>query len=386
MFDEQLQALDRRHILRRLRTVESAAGPTIDLNGRRVILLASNNYLGLSTHPALIQAAISATQTYGVGAGASRLVSGTMLPHTCLEEALARFKKTEAALTFAAGYLANIGVIPSLIGADGLILADRLCHASLIDACRLSRAKLRVFRHADANHLEDLLKRRRAKQPTLIVTDGLFSMDGDIAPLSEIAMLAERHETLVFVDDAHGTGVMGSTGRGTLEHCGVEHRIPFHMGTFSKALGCAGGYLAGSASFIQWLINTSRAFVYTTAPPPGVAAAAQAALNVLESDPGLRARLWKNREYLFAGLRRLGFRTAATVSPIMPLLIGDAERAAVFSQHLLEDGIYAPAIRPPTVPNSTSRIRITVTAAHTTEQLDEALAAIERTGRAMRLV
>ncbi len=386
MFDEQLQALDRQHILRRLRTVESASGPTIDLNGRRVILLASNNYLGLSTHPALIQAAISATQTYGVGTGASRLVSGTMLPHIHLEDALARFKKTEAALTFAAGYLANIGVIPSLIGADGLILADRLCHASLIDACRLSRATLRVFRHADANHLENLLKRRRAKQPALVVTDGVFSMDGDIAPLLDIAMLAERHETLVFVDDAHGTGVMGSTGRGSLEHCGVEHRIPFHMGTLSKALGCSGGYLTGSASFIQWLVNTSRAFVYTTAPPPGVAAAAQAALNVVESDPELRARLWKNREYLFGGLRRLGFRMAATVSPIIPLLIGDAERAAVFSQRLLEDGIYAPAIRPPTVPDSTSRIRITVTAAHTTEQLDEALATIERAGRAMRLV
>jgi glycine C-acetyltransferase/8-amino-7-oxononanoate synthase len=386
MFDEQLQALDRRHMLRRLRTVESAIGPTTDLNGRRVILLASNNYLGLSTHPLLIDAATDATQKFGVGAGASRLVSGTMLPHRHLEDALARFKRTEAALTFAAGYLANIGVIPALVGADGLILADRLCHASLIDACRLSRAKLRIFRHADAGHLEDLLKRRRPKQPTLVVTDGLFSMDGDIAPLADIATLAERYGALTFVDDAHGTGVMGPTGRGSLEHCGVEARIPFHMGTLSKAVGCAGGYLVGSSPLIQWLINTSRSFLYTTAPPPGVAAAAQAALHVIESEPERRTRLWKNREYLLTGLRRLGFRTTATVSPIMPLLIGDAERAVLLSQHLLESGVYAPAIRPPTVPDSTSRIRVTVTADHTTGQLDEALAAFERAGRAMRVI
>jgi glycine C-acetyltransferase/8-amino-7-oxononanoate synthase len=386
MFDEQLQALDRRHMLRRLRTVESAIGPTIDLNGRRVFLLASNIYLGLSPHRLLIDAATDATQKFGVGAGASRLVSGTMLPHRHLEDALARFKRTEAALTFAAGYLANIGVIPALVGADGLILADRLCHASLIDACRLSCAKLRIFRHADAGHLEDLLKRRRPKQPTLVVTDGLFSMDGDIAPLADIATLAERYGALTFVDDAHGTGVMGPTGRGSLEHCGVEARIPFHMGTLSKAVGCAGGYLVGSSPFIQWLINTSRSFLYTTAPPPGVAAAAQAALHVIESEPERRTRLWKNREYLLTGLRRLGFRTTATVSPIMPLLIGDAERAVLLSQHLLESGVYAPAIRPPTVPDSTSRIRVTVTADHTTGQLDEALAAFERAGRAMRVI
>ncbi|MGD9726132.1 MAG: 8-amino-7-oxononanoate synthase [Nitrospiraceae bacterium] len=386
MFNEQLQALDGRRLLRRLQTVESAIGPTINLNGRRVILLASNNYLGLSTHPMLIDAAINATQTYGVGSGASRLVSGTLLPHRHLEEALARFKRTEAALTFAAGYLANIGVIPALVGADGLILADRLCHASLIDACRLSRAKLRIFHHGDANHLAELLKRRKAKQPTLVVTDGLFSMDGDIAPLADLAALTERYDALLFVDDAHGTGIMGSTGRGSLEHCDVEARIPFHMGTLSKALGCAGGYLVGSSPFIQWLINTSRSFLYTTAPPPGVAAAAHAALQVIEAEPDRRARLWKNRDYLFAGLRGLGFRTTATVSPIMPLVIGDAERALLLSQHLLESGVYAPAIRPPTVPDSTSRIRVTVTADHTTEQLDDALAAFERAGRAARVI
>lgn len=386
MYDVQLQSLDRRHLLRQIRIIRSATGPTVDLDGRRVILLASNNYLGLATHPTVIQAAIDATRTYGVGAGASRLVSGTMAPHRDLEAALARFKRAEAAVTFAAGYLANISVIPSLVGAGGLILADRLCHASLIDACRLSRAKLRVFRHNDMSHLEQLLKRRTNKQPTLMVTDGVFSMDGDIAPLADIVAFAERYDALLFVDDAHGTGVMGQTGRGSLEHCGVESLIPFHMGTLSKALGCAGGYLVGPDSFVRFLVNTSRAFIYTTAPPPAVATAALAALRVIASEPGRRAKLWKNREYLFAGLKRLGFRTTATVSPIMPVLIGDAERALFFSKHLLDDGVYAPAIRPPTVPSSTSRIRVTVTADHTTDQLDEALAAFERAGRAARAI
>ena len=364
MFDKQLEALDRRHLLRRLKTIGSATGPTIQLDGRRVILLASNNYLGLSTHPAVVQAAIDAIRMYGVGAGASRLVSGTMLPHRELEAALAHFKATEGALTFAAGYLANISAVPSLVGADGIILADRLCHASLIDACRLSGARLRVFHHGDVNHLEQLLTRRTTKQQTLVVTDGLFSMDGDIAPLADIATLAERFDARVFVDDAHGTGVMGKTGRGTLEHCEVESRIPFHMGTLS----------------------TSRAFLYTTAPPPAIAAAALAALRLIEGEPGRRAALWKNREHFLSGLHRLGFRTTATVSPIIPVLIGDAERAVMFAKHLLDEGVYAPAIRPPTVPRSTSRIRATVTADHTTEQLDEALAAFERAGRATDMI
>ena len=376
MFDKQLEALDRRHLLRRLKTIGSATGPTIQLDGRRVILLASNNYLGLSTHPAVVQAAIDAIRMYGVGAGASRLVSGTMLPHRELEAALAHFKATEGALTFAAGYLANISAVPSLVGADGIILADRLCHASLIDACRLSGARLRVFHHGDVNHLEQLLTRRTTKQQTLVVTDGLFSMDGDIAPLADIATLAERFDARVFVDDAHGT----------LEHCEVESRIPFHMGTLSKALGAAGGYLVGPDSLLQFLVNTSRAFLYTTAPPPAIAAAALAALRLIEGEPGRRAALWKNREHFLSGLHRLGFRTTATVSPIIPVLIGDAERAVMFAKHLLDEGVYAPAIRPPTVPRSTSRIRATVTADHTTEQLDEALAAFERAGRATDMI
>lgn len=386
MFEHHLQKLDDRHLLRRLRTIASATGPTVMLDNRRVILLSSNNYLGLATHPAVVEAAVEATRQYGAGAGASRLVCGTLPPHEALETALAQFKGMEAALTFAAGYLANISVIPTLIGKDGLIFADRLCHASLIDGCRLSGATFRVYRHRDMDHLEQLLARRSTTKPTLIVTDGLFSMDGDIAPLKDIALLAERYDAAVFVDDAHGTGILGRSGHGTLEHCGVESHLPFHMGTLSKALGSAGAYLVGSSAFIAYLVNTCRAFTYTTAPPPGSAAAAVAALRVIELEPERRTRLWQNRERLAQGLAGLGFRLTASESPIVPILVGDPDRAVNLSNTLLAEGIYAPAIRPPTVPPATSRIRLTVTADHSIEQIDEALAALEKAGRALNII
>ncbi len=386
MFKQHLQKLGDQHLLRRLRTIASATGPTVILEGREVILLSSNNYLGLATHPTVVEAAIAATRRYGGGSGAARLVCGTLTPHEALETALARFKGTEAALTFAAGYLANIGVIPALIGKDGLILADRLCHASLIDGCRLSGATFRVYHHRDMNHLEQLLARRTSGKPTLIVTDGIFSMDGDIAPMKDIAQLAERYGATIYVDDAHGTGILGPTGRGTLEHCGVESRVPYHMGTLSKAIGSAGGYLAGSAAFIAYLVNTCRAFTYTTAPPPATAAAATAAIQVIEQEPDRRARLWQNRERLAQGLTRLGFRLAASESPILPIIVGDPDRAMNLAQALIDQGVYAPAIRPPTVPPATSRIRLTITADHTDEQIDQALAGLERAGRTLNLI
>ncbi len=261
MFEKHLKKLEDQHLLRRLQTIASATGPTVTLDGRDIILLSSNNYLGLATHPTVVDAAIEATRRYGAGSGAARLVCGTLTPHEVLEHTLARFKGTEAALAFTAGYLANISVIPALIGKDGLIFADRLCHASLIDGCRLSGATFRVFHHRDMNHLEQLLARRPATKRTLIVTDGLFSMDGDIAPMKEIAQLAEQYGAAVYVDDAHGTGILGRTGRGTLEHCEVESRVPYHMGTLSKAVGSAGGYVGGSATFIAYVVNTCRAFI-----------------------------------------------------------------------------------------------------------------------------
>jgi glycine C-acetyltransferase/8-amino-7-oxononanoate synthase len=386
MFEHHLQKLRDRHLLRRLRTIESATGPTVMLDNRRIILLSSNNYLGLATHPAVVEAAVEATRRYGAGSGASRLVCGTLPPHEALETTLAQFKGTEAALTFAAGYLANISVIPALVRPDGLILADRLCHASLIDGCRLSGATLRIFRHRDMNHLERLLARRLPTRSTLVVTDGLFSMDGDIAPLKDIVLLAERYDAAVFVDDAHGTGILGRTGRGTLEHCGVESHLPYHMGTLSKALGSAGAYLVGSSAFIAYLVNTCRAFTYTTAPTPGSAAAATAGLRVVEQEPERRARLWRNRAHLAQGLVGLGFRLTASESPIVPIIVGDPDRTVNLAHRLLAEGVYAPAIRPPTVPPATSRIRLTVTADHSLEQIDEALAALGKAGRALNII
>jgi 8-amino-7-oxononanoate synthase len=386
MFRARLEQLAARSLTRRLTSISSATGPTVQLAGRPVILLSSNDYLGLATHPDVVQAAVRATAQYGAGAGASRLVCGTLPPHERLESSLARFKRTEAALVFSSGYLANLGTISSLIGQGGLILADRLCHASLLDGCRLSGGDLRVYRHGDSAHVEALLKRRRVNRPTLIVTDGLFSMDGDVAPLSELASLAERYGAMLYVDDAHGTGIMGPTGRGTIEHCHAESQIPFHMGTLSKALGSSGAYVAGPRDLIDVLVNTSRPFMFTTAPPPGSMAAAEAALGVVEREPNRRARLWANRELLWSGLRQLGFRLTATVSPILPILVGDAAKALCLADELLARGIYAPAIRPPAVPEDTSRIRVTVTSQHTAEHIKEALVAFEQAGRAAGIV
>lgn len=386
MFRSRLQDLAKQSLTRRLRTLDSAVGPTIQLAGRTVILLASNDYLGLATHPDVVHAAIQAIQHYGAGAGASRLVCGTLSPHEELENALAAFKHTPSALVFGSGYLANLGIISSLITRGGLIFADRLCHASLIDGARLCGADLRIYRHCDLNHLEALLKRTTARRPILIMTDGLFSMDGDLAPLPELAALAEQFSATLYVDDAHGTGVMGPSGRGTLEHFGVEDRIPFHMGTLGKALGCSGAYIAGPMDMIQYLISTSRPFLFTTAPPPGSAAAARAALTVLQQDPARRVRLWRNRDHLFTGLTRLGFRLTESVSPILPILIGQAEKALAFAEQLLVYGVYAPAIRPPTVPEGSCRIRVTVTAEHSPEQIDMALSAFERAGQSTHLL
>jgi glycine C-acetyltransferase/8-amino-7-oxononanoate synthase len=386
MFEQRLHQLKRNHLLRTLRAIESASDAEVTIEGRPVILMASNNYLGLATHQALKRAAIQAVERFGVGAGAARLVSGTLPPHEELETTLAKFKGAEAALTFGSGYLANLGAIPALIGADGLILADRLCHASLIDGCRLSGASFRVYRHNDVAHLKSLLARRPSKRDTLIVTDGVFSMDGDLAPLPELITLADRFGARLLVDDAHGTGVMGTHGRGTLEHYGVESRLPFHMGTLGKALGTCGAYVVGPAGMIRYLVNTARTFLFATAPPPATAAATVAALEVIQAEPDRRARLWSNRNYVHDGLRDAGFRLTASASPILPILIGDTQKAVAMAGRLLELGVYAPAIRPPTVPNGTSRIRVTVTSEHTRTQLDRALAAFLQAGRESKVI
>jgi glycine C-acetyltransferase/8-amino-7-oxononanoate synthase len=373
VFREKLQQLSAQSLLRTLAPLESATGARIQYRGREVILLSSNDYLGLSNHPDVVRAAITAMERYGVGSGASRLVCGTLPPHTHLETTLAKFKGTEAALLFGAGYLANLGIIPTLIGSGGLILADRLCHASVIDACRLSQADFRVFRHGDCNHVESLLRRRTTDRPTLIITEGVFSLDGVLAPLPDLVSLAERYGATVYVDDAHGTGIMGATGRGTVEYFGLERRIPFHMGTLSKALGSHGAFLVGPNDLVQYMINVTRPFIFATALPPAVAAASSAALTVIDQEPERRARLWSNRQRFFDGLKNLGLRLTPTNSPILPVLIGDAAAASTFAERLLALGVYATAIRPPTVPDGTSRIRFTVTSEHTTDQIEEAL-------------
>lgn len=377
IIEPELSRLNAKHLLRQFRIIESACAPEIMYQGRRIILMASNDYLGLANHPAVKEAAAQAIQQYGVGAGAARLISGTQSPHHELELALATWKDAEAALCFGSGYLANLGLLTSLAGPKDLILADRLCHASLIDGCRLSRARLRIFHHADAAHVERLLKRRPAVRRTLIVTDGLFSMDGDLAPLRDLARLADRYECLLVVDDAHGTGVMGTQGRGSLEACGVEADVPFHMATLGKALGTSGAYVVGSESFVRFLLNTARTFLFTTAPPAAIAAATIAALGILQREPHRRARLWNNRDVLFQGLTQMGLTLTASNSPILPIVIGDETRTLGVAQALLERGIYAPAIRPPTVPQGSSRIRLTVTAEHSRSHLDQVLHAFQ---------
>ena len=386
MFEKLLAELATQHLTRRLQPLESGTGPVVRIAGREVLLFASNDYLGLAHHPGVVRAASQATQTYGAGSGAARLISGSLPPHMEMEQSLARFKRTEAALTFGSGYLANIGTIPALIGRSGLILADQLCHASLIDGSRLSGADFRLYRHNDMEHLQSLLSKRRSTRRTLIVTDGVFSMDGDLAPLPELSNLARAYEADLYVDDAHGTGVMGSHGRGTAEHFDLEEAISLQMGTLGKALGSCGAYLAGPSHTIQYLLNTCRTFLFATAPPPGSAAAVVAALQVIEREPERRTRLWTNRDQLFTGLMRLGFTLAASASPIIPILVGRADMALHFSEQLLVNGLFAPAIRPPTVPEDTSRLRITVSSEHTAAQIDRALAAFERAGQAAGLL
>jgi 8-amino-7-oxononanoate synthase len=376
MYRTRLDALARRSLLRRLRTIESAPGAVVDLEGHRVLLFSSNNYLDLAAHPRITEAAINAIRRYGVGAGASRLVAGNLRPHRELEDRLAAFKRVEATLVFTTGYQANLGLIPTLAEERAVIYADRLCHASLIDACRLCEIPLRIYRHRDHMQLSRLLQKGHAS--ALVVTDGVFSMDGDVAPLPDLYKAVEQSAATLVVDDAHGTGVMGKTGRGTVEHWGLEGQPIVQMGTLSKALGGLGGFVAGSRDLIEYLVNRARPFIYTTALPPALAAAAIAALDVIEAEPERLERLWSLRHRLHEGIRQLGFDTLDSQSPIIPLLVGDTDAACSLSEALLAHGIYAPAIRPPTVPAGTSRIRMSVTAGHRPEQIDYALEALSK--------
>jgi 8-amino-7-oxononanoate synthase len=343
------------------------------VGGRKVLLMCSNDYLGLASHWALKEAACVAMEQYGFGSGASRLVSGNSAFHEDLEQRLAAFKGTESAIVFNSGYAANAGIIPAVAGETDAVFSDSLNHASIIDGCRLSRASVHVFRHKDVNHLESLLRKSDVARRRLIVTDGVFSMDGDIAPLPDLVSLAEKYEAMVMVDDAHAAGVLGKNGRGTAEHFGLQGRVHIQMGTLGKAFGSFGAYAAGDRSLIEYLVNTSRSFLFSTALPPAVCAASIAAISIVESQPGLMMKLWKNRSRLVDGLKTLGISTGRSETPIIPVIIGDNDKAFKAAARILEEGLFAPAIRPPTVPAGTARIRTTVTAAHSDNDIDRAL-------------
>ncbi|MBI3323270.1 MAG: 8-amino-7-oxononanoate synthase [Candidatus Omnitrophica bacterium] len=376
--ERELEKLERQGLRRSCRRIEQVEGGRIRVDGRWLVHLGSNNYLGLSLHPEVVAAAQEAARKWGAGSGSARLIGGSFAVHGELEEELARFKQAEAALLFSTGYMANLGVIPALVGRGDLVVCDRLAHASLVDGCRLSGADLRVYPHADAGRLDAALRRRRDRyRRLLVVTEGVFSMDGDIAPLPEILEVVRRHDGWLLLDDAHGTGVLGESGRGTLEHFGIGPEGILQMGTLSKALGSLGGYVAGPRAVVETLVNRARSFIYTTAPSPADAAAALAALRVIRREPGLRRRLWESVRRWREGLRRIGWPLLAGESPIVPVRTGSVHRTMEAARALLERGVYAPGIRPPTVPAGSARIRTSVTALHTEEEMDAALRAFE---------
>ena len=362
-------------LFRSLRTVCGAQGRTVRVDGRELLCFCSNNYLGLANHPALVEAATNALQRWGVGAAASRLISGHMEAHEELERAIAEFKGAEAAIVFPTGYMANVGAITALVGKGDLVVGDKLNHASIVDGCRLSGAAFRVYPHGNIDKLARLL-RTAAHPRALVVTDTVFSMDGDLARLRDIVDVAEKHGATVMVDEAHATGVIGPAGRGLAAELGLEARVAVLMGTLSKAVGVLGGFVAGSRDLVDYLRNRARSFVYTTALPPAVCAAAQEGLRLARDGDDLRDRLWRNTRRLLDGARSLGLDTGASQTPIVPILVGDAARAVRLSQALLDRGILAPAIRPPTVPKRASRIRLSVMASHTDEDVDRVLAAL----------
>lgn len=377
---DELDELAARHLRRVRRTIGGVQGPTVRVDGRDVLCLCSNNYLGLAGDPRLRDAAIAAIAEAGIGAGASPLISGHMDAHERLERAIAEWQGCEAALVFGSGYHANIGVLAALLRAGDEVFSDELNHASLIDGCRLSRAEIRIYRHLDANDLERQLASSRARR-RLIVTDSVFSMDGDLAPLADIVSLAERHDAWIMIDEAHAVGVFGESGAGLAEDTGLGDRITVRMGTLGKALGSYGAFVAGSRALIELLVNRARAYVYSTALPPPVIAAAEAAVAIARGDVERRRDLWDNARRLHGGLERAGVAMQPLASPIVPLVVGGAAEALAVASRALDEGVLAPAIRPPTVPQGTARLRLTPIATHTAAQIGDA---VDVLGRAVR--
>ncbi|KAF0145847.1 MAG: bioF [Nitrospirae bacterium] len=380
MFSKQLKFLKEKNLSREIGNRNSPQGAHIKINGKEYINFSSNDYLGLANHPALIRASQQAMKKFGFGSGASRLLCGGSILHEELEEKIARFKRTESALIFNSGYAANTGIIPAIAGEGDTIFSDELNHASIVDGCRLSRARTYIYKHKDTSNLENLIRKTKARRK-IVVTDSVFSMDGDIAPLKEIysiclALNAARctPNTLLYIDDAHATGVLGK-GKGSLEHFGIKPE-PWiiQMGTFSKALGSFGAFVAGSKDTIEFILNTTRSFIFSTALPPCIIAASIAALELIEKKPVLIKKLWANRDKAAKGLTKLGYDIMESETPVIPVKTGSVENTLKTSRYLLKKGIFAPAIRPPTVKDP--RVRITVTAAHTDEDIEKLLKAL----------
>jgi 8-amino-7-oxononanoate synthase len=383
--EQRLRELERRGLHRRLRIVSGPQGPRVLLDGRPVLLLCSNNYLGLAHHPRVREAAADAAMRWGVGAGASRLVSGTMTIHQRLEERLAAWEGSEACLLFGSGYLANLGTIGALAGAGDTVFSDELNHASIVDGCRLSRAEVVVYKHRDVEDLDRLLHRHDGDGRRLIVTDSVFSMDGDVAPLPEIVELAKRHGARTLVDEAHATGVLGPGGRGAVAAAGLQGQVDVVVGTLGKALGSYGAYVCGDRKMVDYLVNTARALIFSTAPPPPAIAGALAALELLQEGPDRVQRLHSSASELRGALAAEGMPVEETEMHIVPLIVGDEHAAMSLCEALLERGVFAQAIRPPTVAPGTSRLRLAVMASHTAEELREAASAIAETARELGL-
>jgi glycine C-acetyltransferase len=384
---EQLNQFRAAGTYQRLRVLESASAAESRFDGKEVINLASNNYLGLCTHPKLIEASVAAAKKYGAGSGAVRTISGTMSLHMELEERIARFKNVEACVVFQSGFTANAGTVSAILTPEDHIVSDALNHASIIDGARLSRAKIHVFPHKDAAAAEKILAELDgAPGHKLVISDGVFSMDGDIGPLPALVEAAEKHGAIMMVDDAHSSGVLGRNGRGTIDHFGLHGRVDIQVGTLSKAVGVLGGYVCGSRDLIDFLYHRARPFLFSTSHPPAVAAACLAAFDILEQEPERIANLWANREYWKAGLDDAGFDTGLSETPIVPVLVGEADRAHQFSHLLFDSGVLALGIGFPTVAKGHARVRTIVTATHTPAELDQALEAFKKAGKSLGLV
>jgi glycine C-acetyltransferase len=384
---DELNKLREQKLYQKLRVLETEQLPVSRFDGREVINLSSNNYLGLTTHPKLRARALEAIQKFGVGSGAVRTIAGTMTIHLELEEKIAKFKHVEASVVFQSGFTANAGTVQAILGREDVIISDQLNHASIIDGCRLSRAEIKVFPHKDIGACEDILREIAARKcRKLLVTDGVFSMDGDIAPLPQLVELAEQYGCIMMIDDAHASGVLGRNGRGTVDHYRLHGRVDIQVGTLSKAIGALGGYVCSTRDAIEFLYHRARPFLFSTSHPPSVAATCLAAFEVLEEEPQLIDQLWANTGFFKEGLKKLGFNTGVSETPITPVIVGDAALAHQFSRELFAAGVFAQSLGFPTVPEGKARIRTIVTATHTREELTRALGIMEEVGRKLKII